>query len=214
MNWNEWSRDPSIVGLLAAVKNSLVAADVAGSALPMQSSTNLRPDVWHQTIVNELSLVPNDAQLELLIQDRLTVNNTKNDLRPFQREVADRAALQCQLRLKASKEMSLSRIPSCTAVLFRSTAWASQQKSRVDAIQIPRGIEKTLRVFEQAIKQLPPRVITTVAPKDKVKAIKTKATKKKPLAIPADAIAKAPEHFWSDSIVRPMVADNLALGQP
>ncbi len=127
---------------------------------------------------------------------------------------ASDAALQCQLRLRASKEMSLSRIPSCTAVLFRSTAWASQQKSRVDAIQIPRGIEKSLRVFEQAIKQLPPRVITTVAPKDKAKAKKTKAIKKKPVGIAADAIAKAPEHFWSDSIVRPMVADNLALGQP
>ncbi len=92
LNWNEWSRDPSIVGLLAAVKNTLVSADVAGSALPMQSSANLRPEVWHQTIVKELSLVPNDEQLELLIQDRLTVNNTKNELRPFQREVADRAS--------------------------------------------------------------------------------------------------------------------------
>ena len=125
---------------------------------------------------------------------------------------ASDAAFQCQLRLKASKEMVISRIPACTALLFRSTAWASQQKSRVDAIEIAKGDEKTLRIFEQAIKQLAPRVITSVAPKDKTRAKKTKVTKKK--AKVTEGVAPSPEHFWSDSIVRPLVADNLARGQP
>ena len=125
---------------------------------------------------------------------------------------ASDAALQCQLRLKASNEMVVSRIPACTALLFRSTAWASQQKSRVDAIEVARGDVKTLRIFEQAIKQLAPRVITSVAPKDKTNAKKTKVAKKK--AAVADSVPQPTEHFWSDSIVRPLVADNLARGQP
>ncbi len=125
---------------------------------------------------------------------------------------ASDAAFQCQLRLKALKEMVVSRIPACTALLFRSTAWASQQKSRVDAIEIAKGDEKTLRIFEQAIKQFAPLVITSVAPKEKTQAKKTKVIKKK--AKVTEGVAPSPEHFWSDSIVRPLVADNLARGQP
>jgi CRISPR-associated protein Cas8a1/Csx13 len=83
----------------------------------------------------------------------------------------------------------------------------------VDAIEIPRGDEKTLRVFEQALQQLPPRVITSVSPKDKSQSKKSKVVKKKkPTA--TNEKASTPEHFWSDSIVRPLVADNLARGQP
>lgn len=127
---------------------------------------------------------------------------------------ASDAALQCQLRILGSKEMEISRVPACTAILFRSTPWASQQKSRVDAIEIPEGDYKSLRTFELAVKELAPRVITTLAPKDTAKAKKVKATKKKAKALSLDVVEKAPEHFWSDSIVRPLVADNLARGQP
>jgi len=127
---------------------------------------------------------------------------------------ASDAALQCQLRILGSKEMEKSDVPACTALLFRSTAWASQQKSRVDAIDIPRGDYKSLRTFELAVKELAPRVITIVSPKDSDKAKKAKATKKKAKAPMVDVVEKAPEHFWSDSIVRPLVADNLARGQP
>jgi CRISPR-associated protein Cas8a1/Csx13 len=126
---------------------------------------------------------------------------------------ASDAAFQCQLRLKAAKEIAIARIPACTAILFRSTPWASQQKSRVDAIEIPRGDEKTLRVFEQAVQQLPPRVSTAVGPKDKSQSKKSKVlNKKKPND--RNEITTAPEYFWSDSVVRPLVADNLARGQP
>jgi len=127
---------------------------------------------------------------------------------------ASDAALQCQLRILGSKEMEKSDVPACTALLFRSTAWASQQKSRVDAIDIPKGDYKSLSTFELAVKELAPRVITIVAPKDSDKAKKAKATKKKAKVPVGDVVEKAPEHFWSDSIVRPLVADNLARGQP
>ena len=90
--WRAWCRDPAIFGLLAAVKNSLVAADVAGSALPMQTDNRLRQEVWHQTILDQLRITPTDEQLEQLITDRLTINGTTHDLRPFQAAVAEQAS--------------------------------------------------------------------------------------------------------------------------
>jgi len=127
---------------------------------------------------------------------------------------ASDAALQCQLRILGSKEMEKSEVPSCTAILFRATPWAIKLKSRVDTIEIPKGDYKSLRTFELAVKELAFRVITIVAPKDSHKAKKAKATKKKEKAPMVDVVEKAPKHFWSDSIVMPLVADNLARGQP
>ena len=90
--WRTWSRDPAIVGLVAAVKNSLVAADVAGSALPMQTVNRLRHEMWHKTILDQLRVTPTDEQLGQLITDRLTINGTKHELRPFQAAVAEKAS--------------------------------------------------------------------------------------------------------------------------
>jgi CRISPR-associated protein Cas8a1/Csx13 len=86
----------------------------------------------------------------------------------------------------------------------------------VNAIEIPAGDYKSLRTFELAVKELAPRVITSVAPSDAAKATraKVKATKRKSKPASSAIVEKAPEHFWSDSIVRPLVADNLAQGQP
>lgn len=91
-SWRAWQRDPVIVALVAAVKNSLVAADVAGSALPTQSDASLRPELWHKVITKCLLNVPISSQLEELIQDRLTCRGEKHSLRPFQRDVATSAS--------------------------------------------------------------------------------------------------------------------------
>jgi CRISPR-associated endonuclease/helicase Cas3 len=90
--WRTWQRDPVIVALVAAVKNSLVAADVAASALPTQSDTSMRPELWHTMISDCLLNVPSSGQLDELIQDRLTAQGKRHSLRPFQRDVAARAS--------------------------------------------------------------------------------------------------------------------------
>ena len=114
---------------------------------------------------------------------------------------ASDAALQAQLRLRTSKLANQFDLPGCHAKTFRPTSWASQQKSRVDALVVPPGDEKSLKQFEIAMSELSPRVATVIRKestgrgKNKVETQRT-------------------EHFWSDSIVRPLVADNLARGQP
>ncbi len=90
--WRAWTRDPVIVGLLAVVKNSLVAADVAGSALPMQTENRLCNESWHKTILDQLQVAPTYDQLTQLITDRLTFSGKTHELRPFQAAVGERAS--------------------------------------------------------------------------------------------------------------------------
>lgn len=131
---------------------------------------------------------------------------------------ASDAVLQCQLRIIAAKELTKAKIPACTAMTFRSTSWASQQKSRVDSLDIPAVNDKALALFRRAVSELSPRVITSVAPKDTRKAKKASVKKKKPVVQEkkneaTQQVDAQPEHFWSDSVIRPVVADNLARGQ-
>lgn len=93
LRWIEWRKDPSIVGLLAAAKNSLVAADVAGSAVPHPSEDSLTNiELWQRTIVEKLSLAPSDHQLESLVGERLIRDGNQFSLRPFQTRVAEEAS--------------------------------------------------------------------------------------------------------------------------
>lgn len=111
------------------------------------------------------------------------------------------AVLQAQIRLKSKKVIDWYEIPACHAITFQPTPWASQQKSRVRAMIVPPGEEKRLERFESALKELPPRIVshtkkeTTGKGKDKKTIEKT-------------------EWFWVDSIIRPLIADNLARNQP
>lgn len=125
---------------------------------------------------------------------------------------ASDAAFQCQLRLMASKQMQSVKIPSCSVILFRSTPWASQQKSRVDAIDISTADAKSLRIFDEAIKCMPPRVKqSSGAQKQASTKGKGKDLKKKKSE--SDTTAQI-EFFWTDSLVRPLIANNLAHGRP
>ncbi len=69
---------------VAAVKCSLIAADIAGSALPTMSAPNKR---W---IAEAFSRKPTPEQLGEILQQRLTDPETGrvHDLRPFQKDVA------------------------------------------------------------------------------------------------------------------------------
>jgi CRISPR-associated protein Cas8a1/Csx13 len=110
------------------------------------------------------------------------------------------AALQAQVRLRGKRVIGGSACPGCYAMTFTPTAWASQQKSRVATIHIPPGDDKILDRFARALACLPLRIAT--------RTIKEKGGKgKKNSGVERTA-------FRSDSIVRPIVAENLALGRP
>jgi CRISPR-associated protein Cas8a1/Csx13 len=120
-------------------------------------------------------------------------------------------ALQAQLRLRnnparqahvASKARQLvgNGLPGCYAMTFTPTAWASQQKSRVATIHVPRGEATALDRFDRALSYLPPRIVART-----VKEASGRGKKKR--------VIERAEAFRSDSVVRPLIAENLALGR-
>jgi CRISPR-associated protein Cas8a1/Csx13 len=123
------------------------------------------------------------------------------------------AAFQAQIRLRdhptrnahvasrAKQAIAGSTIPGCYAMTFTPTPWASQQKSRVATIHVPPGDDKILDRFNRALTHLPARVA--------VRTIRETAGKGK-----QKTVTERRESFRTDSIVRPLIADNLALGRP
>jgi CRISPR-associated protein Cas8a1/Csx13 len=107
------------------------------------------------------------------------------------------AALQAQVRLRSKREVNLRDLPGCYAMTFRPTAWASQQKSRVATLHVPPGDEQKLIFFEEALLHLAPRPIT-------ITENETQGRGKTKTVIPHT------RRFWADSVIRPLVADNLA----
>jgi len=111
------------------------------------------------------------------------------------------AALQAQVRLRGRQRMAGSAIPGCYAMTFTPTAWSSQQKSRVATIHIAPGEDRLLDRFERALACLPTRVVART-----VQETTGRGTAKR--------ITERRESLRFESIVRPIIAENLALGRP
>jgi CRISPR-associated protein Cas8a1/Csx13 len=107
------------------------------------------------------------------------------------------AALQLQVRLHA-----LSKgVGGCHALTFLPTAWAKQQKSRVHTVYVPELPDPDLDVYALALAHLAPRIV--------VRKEKTTAGKGRTQTTTERQVA-----FRADSVVRPLIADNLAVGRP
>ena len=111
------------------------------------------------------------------------------------------AALQALLRVKLKQTVHDNELPACYAATFRPTPWASQQKSRVRTLLVPPGQDLELEQFETALVALPPRIAGRTVSETQGRGKQKTTTERQ-------------EWFWVDSIVRPLVADNLARGQP
>jgi hypothetical protein len=96
--------------------------------------------------------------------------------------------------------MDATSIPACYAMTFTPTPWASQQKSRVATIHVPPGDDRLLDRYERAAAHLPPRIATRV-----VRDTAGRGRQK--------VVTERRESFRADSIVRPLIAENLALGR-
>jgi CRISPR-associated protein Cas8a1/Csx13 len=83
---------------------------------------------------------------------------------------------------------------------FTPTPWASQQKSRVATILVPSGETRTLDLYERAATHLPARIATRTVRESTGRGRQR-------------AVVERQEHFRADSVVRPLVAENLALGR-
>ena len=114
---------------------------------------------------------------------------------------ASDAALQAQVRLRSKMTARTLELPGCDAVTFQPTPWATQQKSRVRTLFVPSGSDRVLDVFEKALAELPPRVISRTVHETSGRGRNR-------------SVVERTEWFWVDSVVRPLVAENLARGDP
>ncbi len=101
------------------------------------------------------------------------------------------AALQAQIQLHQGEKAQQLRVERCFSVLFTSQAWNEKQKTRAAVLEIDPD-QESLDRFEIAVRQFQPRIAIA------------KPTKK----------GEAPTPFWADSVVRPLIAENLARRQP
>ncbi len=109
------------------------------------------------------------------------------------------AAFQAQVRVRAKAAMAASTA-GCYAMTFTPTPWASQQKSRVATIHVRVNDERQLDRFARALALLPPRIVTRV-----VKQTTGRGKHK--------TVVEHRESFRADSVVRPLIAENLAIGR-
>jgi CRISPR-associated protein Cas8a1/Csx13 len=109
------------------------------------------------------------------------------------------AAFQAHVRVRAKVAMAASAA-GCHAMTFTPTPWASQQKSRVATIYVPAEDERQLDRFARALALLPPRIVTRVVKE-------TTGRGKK------NTFVEHRESFRTDSVIRPLIAENLALGR-
>jgi CRISPR-associated protein Cas8a1/Csx13 len=144
-------------------------------------------------------LVPEVTDLRQFASDRTSM--TPTSMRECRITGPGDAALQFQLRLRAKRLISANDLPACHAILFQPTPWAKQQKSRVNVVHVPPGDEAVLDQFEVALAELPPRIVERL-------------TKEKRGRGKAAEVIEKQEWFWVDSVVRPLVADNLAQSRP
>ena len=109
------------------------------------------------------------------------------------------AALQAQVRLRGKGLARRHRLPGLWSMRLQPTPWNQKQKSRVGTLVIPpfdRG-DDALKKFDIALKHLPRRVRSKV---DRQTIGRGKI--------------EQPAWFYTESVVRPLIADNLARGRP
>ena len=142
-------------------------------------------------------IVPDVKNLRDFLLDRPAM--TPSTVMDCQIANAADAAFRAQVKLRARQSMVGSAIPACYAMTFTPTPWASQQKSRVATIHVPSGDDAVLDRYQLALLHLAPRIATRTV-RESIGRGKRKTTTEQRVS------------FMSDSIVRPLVAENLALG--
>ena len=134
---------------------------------------------------------------------------TPTAARDCQSGSAGDAAMQAYARLSAVDAAIATKAPGCRVITLTSLPWASHQKSRSSVLQVIPGGDLWLKSFRVALHCLPPRI---VVPKEEPVAEAGAATPRK--KAPPQKNQGPPRAWWSDSVVRPLIADNLARQRP
>lgn len=143
-------------------------------------------------------LIPEVTNLQDFIIDRPDMS-PQSDKEMLVASAAD-GALQMQVRLISSGTNARLSAPGCHAMTFMSTPWASQQKSRVSTLHVRAADQRSLEQFQCALGHLAPRIVPR-----KIKETTGKGKNK--------VTTEITEAFRADSIVRPLIAANIAAGK-
>ena len=118
---------------------------------------------------------------------------------------------QEHVRLRAARAVRWPGIAGCYVMTFRSTSWASQQKSRVATVYVRGDDDKALNRFERALALLPMRIRKPEGAEGKPVGENEGKRKRGPSRKSEDGPR---EEYRVDSVVRPFIAENLARGRP
>lgn len=144
-------------------------------------------------------LVPEVTDLDEFILDRPAMTPTTAS--ECQIAGAADAALQAEVRLRGRQRLRGSMVQGFRAMTFTGTPWASQQKSRVATQHVDRCDDHWLDRFERALTHLPSRIVKRVI-REATGRGKSKRTEERQVV------------FRVDSVVRPLIAENIASGRP
>ena len=156
-------------------------------------------------LIGTMALPINRGSAVLLVpevQDLLSFAEGRSEITPKQYRdcliggIGD-AVLGVHARLRSDQIKRELEVPTVSAFLFRPTVWASQQKSRVAANRIEPLDPDADAIFRFATQYFRPTMKSRM-----VKVGKGKNAK------------ETEETFWSISMVKPLIADNLANGRP
>ena len=110
------------------------------------------------------------------------------------------AALTMEVRLRGGRLRGRHGVARFHAMRMQPVPWNEKQKSRVSAVSINAGDAGRLRTYDVALGCLPPKIVRRVE-------VQSSGRGKK--AVKSESRAD----YTVDSIVRPLVADNLAAGR-
>ncbi len=136
------------------------------------------------------ALIVPDVENLVDFADRRSVATPKKPVDCQAGGLAD-AALRAMVHLHAHGKRRSMGVERCQAVLFKSPAWSSQQKTRAAVLDVEIG-DRDLARFRFAMGCFQPRLASA-----------------KP-----DKKGGQPVAFWAKSVVLPLVAENLARGRP
>lgn len=105
-----------------------------------------------------------------------------------------------EVKSRARSTVGANAVPECYAMTFTPTPWASQQKSRVATLTVPSGDDRLLDRYERAASHLPPRIVARTLRETTGRGRQKTTTERQ-------------QAFRSDSVVRPLIAENLARGR-
>ena len=105
-----------------------------------------------------------------------------------------------EVKGRARGAVVANAVPASHAMTFAPKPWSKQQKSRVATIDVPQAADRRLDRYERASQHLPARIATRVVRETVGKGKQRTQHERR-------------EAFRSESVVRPLVAENLAHGR-